>query len=238
MSTNTVNVAELDFTDEAAIADLYRSSDLSGKSAIRSAITARRDSLIGMGTSGAMAPDEVFAEYGRLNELLDSIKGSSVKTDIPVDYNQIVAEHLFVLNRATEYILRGQYELPEGVEVDGSVVTDKLRELSESDIPAELLKRAEALAAVKFGRKGHTGPRKANGSIPAHVDEWLDQAESGDTVTMAELASFPSETYGDKAPSQGALAAYLFPRNGDSPEIDGCEIIPAAFPDPRRIAKV
>ncbi len=70
---------------------------------------------------------------------------------------------------------------------------------------------------------GGTGVRR---SIGKHIAEAFAGQDAGDFLTIAEIAKFKSDEYGDSHPSQGAVSARIFPDSGTC-TVEGIEPVEA-----------
>jgi hypothetical protein len=96
---------------------------------------------------------------------------------------------------------------------------DTSEEKGDAPSVSPVIRRAFKLAAGKSsgggsGRATSTfdGPRR---STKKHIEEAFAEQEVGAFLTVAQIANFTSEEYGDDHPSQGAISARLWP-DGDA----------------------
>lgn len=194
--TVTFDVSGLSVTNGDEVRAAYENGDKSAKAAIRAFVTkVQKDAM------RASDAETAFAAFA----LIESLRTVSVKSDKVVDYVTIVAERIIALESALFALTSGYVpNLPEGVEVSDSDIATKLDELRESGDRSEWLASGIPFATVKWGN----GLRR---DITAHVAEWCESVENGTFGTIASIAAFRSNEYGTDNPSNGAIAAHLFP---------------------------
>lgn len=209
--TDKFDVSSLTGMNDDEVRETYSNGSRAAKGAIRAHYAkVMKD---------ALAAKDAVAAFAA-NDLMATLVTIPTKSDKVVDYVEIVANRIICIeNGLNALIADGPDNLPEGVELDMSAVSDKLRELRNS-YDSELTVNADVsafvdktLKSVKFGL---TGPSR---SIVAHVAEWAASVASGTFATCATIGSFRSATYGTDRPSDGAIAAHLFPsdsKTGDA----------------------
>lgn len=77
-------------------------------------------------------------------------------------------------------------------------------------------------------------------SVARHISEWVASVPIGTEATIAQVAMFSSQEYGDDMPSPGAIISRCFPARPQSATlgIEGLECIPPSDGKPARLKKV
>lgn len=196
VSVTKDNVAELDFSDDTAIQAVYGQTDRAGKAAIRAHLTKLQEKAV-------MVDSDIVAAK-RLFDLNGSLKTIPAKSDKTVDLNQIVANRAVVLHFALNRLLSGKVlNVPEGVELDTSVIGDLFANSVALDWTDETDKAVTALQSVKWGNANKN-------DVAAHIAEWAQSVPTGTFGKISTIARFRSNEYGTDKPSDGAVAAHLF----------------------------
>ena len=71
------------------------------------------------------------------------------------------------------------------------------------------VKQALNLAQPKRAKAASTGGTRTRHSVANHIAEAFANAESGESLTVSQIADFKSEEYGDDRPSKQAIVAHL-----------------------------
>ncbi|WP_164860610.1 DUF262 domain-containing protein [Rhodococcus sp. X156] len=97
------------------------------------------------------------------------------------------------------------WERPEPTE-------SQLKPLSDTD--RDLRPDREGNDATPARPRDAESPSTRRGDIAKHIAHVFTELETGDFLTISEIARRPSPEYADKPPSAGAISARLFPANG------------------------
>lgn len=169
----------------ASVAD-YMAADTKGKAAIRKAADdAVTAAIKAGGIDGLAAAQSAMA----VRESYTTARATS--TPVEIDWTALVADRIATLNAAVERLVSGNFDgAPDGFVFDGS----KSGTVDES-----------ALAGLTKVRRS---ARRDLGSM-------IESVVTGDFQTVAQIrAAIVAATDGDYVPSDGAVAARLFPANG------------------------
>lgn len=225
----------------APVTQAYRDLPVSGKSKAKThLIEVMRSGVEGGDLSTAMASMQLQKV---LTPAKSSGSSTPKEPKAPADPNEAVAVQLAVLRTAFGWVKENLPEGAEAEAVKAK--TDELVEAANGqladyiawlnrDEPAEgeedqaepevsvVTKRAAKLAMSKVkvstasGRAssgpGYSGPRR---NVATHISQVFADKASGDFISITDLANATSAEYGDDHPSPGALAARLFPKDGD-----------------------
>lgn len=71
------------------------------------------------------------------------------------------------------------------------------------------VKQALTLAVPRRARAASVGGTRTRHSVANHIAEAFANAESGESLTVSQIADFKSEEYGDDRPSKQAIVAHL-----------------------------
>lgn len=169
--------------------------------------------------------------YSQIKENLSAAGGSSTPK-APADPTQAYVQRMASLNLAAALVAR-----PEGLAEDAADQIEKLVESLSEDVtkyqtwlttePAEGEEKPAAPEVSPVVRnafklatgKAAGGGRQSGGSgvrrdIAKHITQAFADKASGEFLTVAQIANFKSDEYGEDHPSQGAVSARLFPQSG------------------------
>lgn len=204
------------------IIDMYGKADKSDKAAMRTMVENIRDARL-------EELDMVGAVSAKMTR--DAMVSTPTSKKSEIDYNVVVAHRIVALRHAAHAILSG-ITLPEGIEkdmIDIDTISDLVVNFGESDITDEIVKAAHSLATAKITRSG------ARRSIQDVIDAAFEDAESGHFMTVADIRRKGATP--DYTPSDGAIAARLFPKSGKC-TLSGIEAVEATATDPRGARKI
>lgn len=88
----------------------------------------------------------------------------------------------------------------------------------------KVVKLAAGKVAGGGGGSSYSGPRR---DVGKHIAAAFDGKDSGDFLTVNEIAKSKSDEYGDDEPSSGAISARLFPKSGKANLPEGIVPVPA-----------
>jgi hypothetical protein len=177
----------------------YADADRKGKAAIRAFIDKARETAEDARSDAIDADDlETAKTYTLTVKAAKAAYDACVtKTDLdrtPVNWGERVANRAATLRRAAELVETGQFGLPDDVTVE----TDNL---PEGVIDDEL---ARKVAGRSLGSSGTKGPKH---DTKAHIVQSV--TEAGEWQSVAQIAKFRSDAYGDDKAGNGAITAAL-----------------------------
>lgn len=196
-STTTTDATPFVPTPDEATVEAYRAADQSGKAKIRASV---QKSMV----DATMALDgETAANWAAT---LGALTAKSSSPKVEIDPKQVIAQRVADLEHAVR-LLR-----------TGTVPTDLTHEWAESDFVGGFVTlpdvEADAENATKIASQKLTRT-DARRSIDGAVERAFEGLDSGSFLTVAEIRT-RSLVGGPEGyvPSDGAIAARLFPRNG------------------------
>lgn len=144
---------------------------------------------------------------------------------------QLVAAQTVVTSTVPEGVADGWADkvnelVPQLVEQANSVlnVAEGAEAPEVSADARKVVKLASGKAAGGGGGSTYSGPRR---NVGAHIANAFEGLESGDFLTVNEIAKKKSAEYGDDEPSSGAISARLFPASGKLNLPEGIVPVPA-----------
>jgi hypothetical protein len=113
-------------------------------------------------------------------------------------------------------------------------------EVSPVVVAAFKLATGKATGAVRSGGKSgggstYAGPKR---EVAKHITEYFADKEVGHFAKISEIAKFKSAEYGDDHPSQGAVTAHVFTKEGEPKTREGFEGVAPAGDQPKGIRKI
>lgn len=212
----------------ATIVADYAAMDRSGRATVRSTIDAELSAAISGGNF-------------ELATTLNNVKLAITNPVAPVvDHTATYIERITSLRIAADVMtmVATSNNITVGDCDYDSAIVDRIAQsfIDDSDV---VLSDDESRIAklVRIPRSGTTnrtynGPRR---SVAAHIESAFEDMESGDTMKIRDIARHTSDTYGDDHPSDGAVGAALFAKDGTPKTIGN---ITGAIVDGRRVGMV
>lgn len=198
-STSTVFVPTID----ASTVEAYRAADPKGKGKIRANVQKAANAAV-----MAMDAEAAANHLATLAALTTSHKSAKVE----VDPKQVIAQRVADLERAA-HLLRTGAVVPTDLDAEWTDEDFVGGFLNLTDVEADET-NASKIAGTKITRTTQTR------SIQQVIDNAFEDLDEGDFLTVAQIrAKGQWEGY---VPSDGAIAARLFPKSGDC-TLDGVE---------------
>lgn len=220
-STATVATATLTSIFESAVnGDLapFATADAATKRAVRAEVE--------RSIKDALRTKE-YEVAGDLQDTLDALLAAKITKgeSAPVDYTQALADKINSFQVAT--LMLATFGAPDGSAVD----MERLLTLIDEE-PASLDATLAGIALAESVKITRTVRSESRVDLAAHVAEVISAHESGTFLKISEVAKVSTEAAPNGLPSQGALAARLFPTSGDC-TLAGVEPVPATSTSPK-----
>jgi hypothetical protein len=192
MSAKTTTTQPVTFPS----AETYASLDQSGKASARADVAKARDAAIRNGDLATATSAIVW---------LDTMKSTSTRPAVEVNWSARVADRIVTLRYAADLLESGLVRPANVPESAAVVLVDGLEGRTEGTAD---LASAVSLASARAGRAGKRG------DIAEHILEVLEEAGAEVNLTVHQIANKVTSAYPDVRPSDGAVAARLFGKNG------------------------
>lgn len=204
------------------IIDMYGKADKSDKATMRVTVENIRDARI-------ESLDMIGAGSAKMTR--DAMVSTPTSKKSEIDYNTVVAHRIVALRFAALDIMGGT-TLPDGIEsdmLDFEVIKDIVANFTERDVTDEMDKTVKSIANTKITRSG------TRRNIQDVIDKAFEDAETGHFMTVADIRRKGATS--DYTPSDGAIAAKLFPKSGSS-KVSGVAPVDATASEPRGARKL
>lgn len=196
--TNTTTIVPT--VDMTVVTD-YRNADQKGKARIRATVDrAFRDAVRNLDMASAASAQATL-------DALVTVRPESVK----VDPNVVIARRVRTLMLAAN-LLANAGVIPSGIDaddIDADAILSAMDDITDDDVMTDAVK----LADVKITRAS------TRRDIQGVIDRAFDGTDAGTFLTVAEIRT--RGQLSDYVPSDGAIAARLFPRNGSESTLEG-----------------
>ena len=163
---------------------------------------------------------------GDLQDVLDAMIDFKItKASTEVDVTALLADKINSFQVAT--LMLATFGAPDGSEVD----MERLLVLIDEE-PASESAVLAGIALAESVKITRTARSESRVDLAAHVAEVISAHESGTFLKISEVAKVSTEAAPNGLPSQGALAARLFPTSGDC-TLAGVEPVAATSTSPK-----
>lgn len=231
--TPTATDPATDGTPMERLVAKYRDADRIGKAKLRKKVN--KDMLDAI-TSGNL--EDAMANKA----ILDQFVRNSARESVPTDPRALLKVRITALRRAADYLESGSHApAPTGDETPLDVTTMALGDYALTDEDEVAIEDQ----AVRFATARLTGTGRRN-SLTDHIIQAVsDLGAEGNVVTIRSIAGYRSNSLPEGAPSDGAIAARLFPvdKNGlprvcTVPGVVPVDSVPGIHPRGARLEEV